>query len=223
MAPRTSDQVALRIDPHDAQVLHRHPVVAHWPAMRSPSAPARAWCPSRPSPVPASGRTGRGSSGRRAKSWRFITPGKPLPLEVPTTSTRSPGLEHARRPCAAELVTRRRRRRATRAGASASAGPPCRGGPAPGCSACGSRRSPAAPRRSRPRRLVFIWVTKHGPAWMTVTGTTRRSRRRAGSCPAFGLGVPQSSLSTLRPFRPPPVAAGGAAGWLPAVAGALRA
>ena len=115
---------------------------------------------------------------RPLNPWRFIAPAKPLPLETPTTSARSPGLEDVGPELLARLVGRGVVRAelddvAARLARRARRSDPARAWSAVAAAGLGERELDGlvAVRSAS----VFTCVTKHGPALMTVTGTARVS------------------------------------------------
>src|SRR5207237_9383070 len=51
------------------------------------------------------------------------------------------------------------------------------------------------------RSLVFTWVTTHGPAWMTVTGTARESSVKIWVIPSFVPRMPFASAMADLPLQ----------------------
>src|SRR5690554_4411853 len=107
------------------------------------------------------------------KPCRFITPAKPLPLVRPVTSTYSPGEKVSTVtswPSVYSLASEVRNSTRCRRGAT----PALRKWPVSGRLTFRGLIAPYASCTAEypSRSGVRTWVTTHGPAWTTVTGTT---------------------------------------------------
>src|SRR5919108_88617 len=49
--------------------------------------------------------------------------------------------------------------------------------------------------------MVLIWVTVHGPAWMTVTGTARESSVKICVIPSFVPRMPFAAAMSSQPLQ----------------------